>query len=196
MSDEEFQKEYEFVKHIAESWNVVPTENSTSTTSLVVYADCAKRVPFNPHGQASELKNLVQCEGKCRRMDKALKAAAGNFSASNSKHQLHQVVVLITAGRQVSGTEKKEDDHELLVSGVKELSSQNIKIIIVPVGLDTDFRELGSMVKRPQFLYPLSGFDAMDLDVARKVASNIVKTLGEIIILEFFFVCVYVINNI
>ena len=184
MSDEEFRKEFEFVKHIAESWNMVPTENSTNTTPLVVYADYAKTVP---HGdilvsdQASDLKDLLQFEGKCRRMDLALKEAAGNFSASDDRHQLHQVVVLITAGRQVSGTEKKEDDHELLVLAVEELSSQNIKIIIVPVGLDTDFRELGLMVKRPQFLYPLSGFDAMALGAAQKVASNIVKTLGEII---------------
>lgn len=191
VSEEEFQKEFEFVKHIDESWNVAHAENSTSTTSLVVYADSAETVPFNPHGQASELKDLLQFERKCRRMDMALKAAAGNFSTSDSAHQLHQIVVLITAGRQVSGTEKKEDDHELLVSAVKELSSQNIKIIIVPVGLHTDFRELGLMVKRPQFLYPLSDFDAMDLELAQKVASNIVKTLGE---KNFLFV--YVKNNI
>ena len=106
------------------------------------------------------------------------KPAARNFSPN--QHQLHQLVILVTAGRQVSDAQSKDDNHKLLMSASKALSSQNIKVIILPVGLETDFKELGLIVKRPQSLYPFSGFDAMTPPEAQKVAENILKTLGKI----------------
>ena len=163
--DGNFQKQFDFVTHLAKSLKI-------PKRALVVYGDFAKTVPFHPN--SAHLNE--QLESKCRRMDLALTEAAGNFSSSPSHNQL---VVLITAGRQLSGTESKEDNHSLLVSASEMLNSRNVQVIVVPVGLDTDFRELGLMVKRPQFVFPLSSFDDMTPDTAQKIASDVLKTLGK-----------------
>jgi len=175
VSDEEFIKEFNFVKDITESWKF-PPENSS--VALVVYADWAKTIPLNPDDnsfsvQLNEMEARTRVESKYRRMDLALTEAAGNFSGHSLQQQL---VVLITAGRQFSGTEK-DDDHDFLVSATEVLSSKNIKVVIVPVGLETDFRQLGLIVKRPQSLYPLDSFDDMTPDAAQNIASNIIKTI-------------------
>ena len=43
VTPDEFQKELNFVKQLAESWNS-PLDDSI----LVIYGDCAKAVPFDP----------------------------------------------------------------------------------------------------------------------------------------------------
>ena len=184
VSQEDFEKELTFVKQLAESWNV-PLVDSIHVRGLVVYGHSAKALSFDPADefslQLNELRNNTWRESRNRRMDLALAAASQEFkraSPNQLQTQFQQLVVLITAGRQVSGAQTKEDDHEFLVSASEALSSQNIEIIIVPVGLETDFKELGLTVKRPQSLYPLFGFDEMTLDAAQNVALNIKKTIG------------------
>ena len=194
VSQEDFKKELTFVKQLAKSWNVPQVH---SIGGLVIYGHDAKALPFDPADenmffvQLNELRNKTWHESRNRRMDLAL-AAAGRELVSASPNQLQtqlrQLVVLITAGPQVSSAQTKEEDHEFLVSASEALSSQNIKIIIVPVGLETDFKELGLIVKRPQSLYPLSGFDEVTLDAAQNVAVNIKKTLGEIMF-SYFLSC-------
>lgn len=181
VSDNDFRTQFTFVKDITECWKF-PPENSK--VALVRYGDDAKPIPHNPNDnsfsvQLSEQEARTRVQSKRRRMDLALIEAADNFEGSPFQHQL---VVLITAGRQYSGAESKEEDHELLVSASETLSSRNIKLIIVPVGLETDFRELGLIVKRPQSLFPLSSFDDMTPGTAQNMASNIRKTIGEIIL--------------
>ena len=166
VTDENFQKQFDFATHLAESLKI-------PKRALVVYGDFAKTVPFDPN--SAHLNERF--ESKYRRMDLALTEAAGNFSSSPSHNQL---VVLITAGRQLSGTESKQDDHSLLASASEMLYSRNVRVIVVPVGLDTDFRELGLIVKRPQFVFPFSSFDDMTPDTTQKIASNVLKTIGEI----------------
>ena len=197
VSQEEFKKELNFVKQLAEVWTCASREGSVHVKGLVVYGRSAKTVPSNPDGnlfskQLSEPRSKVWRESKTRRMDLGLTEAAGHFTASSSQHQL---VVLVTTGKQISNVENKDDDQDqdLLVSASKELSSRNVKIVIVPVGLETDFRELGLIVKRPQSLYPLYSFDDMTPDAAQNIASNIMSTSGKS---DFQFVlsCEVVIN--
>ena len=178
MSDEEFQKQFNFVTEIVGSL-MFPTDDSKVT--LVKYGDCAETIPVD----SGNNKYVVeQTQSNYRRMDLALRKAADYFNHRAGSPRQHRLVVLITAGRQLSGKEKKEDEQELLISTSELLSSSNIKVIIVPVGLETDFRELGLIVKRPQSLFPLSCFDDMTPDKAQDVASNMMKTIGEIILLK------------
>ena len=65
---------------------------------------------------------------------------------------------MITAGKQFSNEEGKEDNDDL-ISASELLYSSKVKVIIVPVGLETDFKELGLIGKRPKSLFPLSSFD-------------------------------------
>ncbi|KAJ7373649.1 hypothetical protein OS493_011258 [Desmophyllum pertusum] len=111
-------------------------------------------------------------------MDLALTKAADNLREARrpgSRNQ-HQLVVLITAGKQLSNQDC-EDDKDLLLSASKALSSSDIKIIIVPVGLETNFQQLGLIVKRPQYLFPLSSFDDFTSARTKGIAGYIKKTL-------------------
>lgn len=170
--EEDFEKEIDFVRHMNTSFN---RENDIEA---VVYGNGSEIVSFDAvpgtfSGELKGLRNKAWRQSKGRRMDLALSKAAGCFTTSADEH----LVILITAGRQVSGEESKEDNQDL-VSATEELSSKNIKVIVVPVGKETDFRELGSIVKRPQYLFPLSSFDDMTSQKASDIASYITKTVG------------------
>lgn len=172
VNEEDFEKEIDFVRHMNTSFN---RENNIEA---VVYGNGSEIVSFNAvpgtfSGEFKGSRNKAWRQSKGRRMDLALTKAADCFTPSADEH----LVILITAGRQVSGEESKEDDQDL-VSATEELSSKNIKVILVPVGKETDFRELGLIVKRPQYLFPLSSFDDMTSQKASDIASYITKTVG------------------
>lgn len=178
VSDENFQKEVNFVKQLAQSWDV-PSEDSIAT---VVYGHSAKVVTLDSgKDKLTEVRPEAWIESGRRRMDQALLKVADYFKG-RSKHDqngLHQLVILVTAGKQVSGTECNEDNPAPLVSAYEKLSSENIKIVVVSVGLATDFKELGHLVKRPHFLFQLSSFDDMTPEEAQSMAAYVKKTAGE-----------------
>lgn len=159
VTKEELKKEMTFVQHLAQSWNL---SSECSKAALVVYGDDSRTViPFDSDDDKSfptklgELKTETLFQSKCRIMDLALKEAADNLTAIKIASQnQYQLVIMITAGKQFSNEEGKEDTEDLILSS-ELLYSSNVKVIIVPVGLETDFKELGLIVKRPQSLFPL-----------------------------------------
>ena len=181
VTEQELEKQINFVQHLAQSWHL-----TCSKAALVVYADvCQTVIPFNSDDgklfsdKLDELETEAQSRSKCRRMDLALKEAADNLTAKKAAGQnQYQLVIMITAGKQLSSEEGKEDSDDL-ISSSESLYSSNVKVIIVPVGLETDFKELGLIVKRPQSLFPLSSFDDLTEDKARKIAFHIFKTIGK-----------------
>ena len=184
VTKEELQKEIDFVQHMAQSWNL---SSECSKAALVVYGDDSRTViPFDSDDDKSfpaklgELKTETLFQSKCGRMDLALKEASKNLTAIKKPSQnQYQLVIMITAGKQFSYEAGKEDTDNLILSS-ELLYSSNVKVIIVPVGLETDFKELGLIVKRPQSLFPLSSFDDLTQDRAQEIASHIYKTIGEI----------------
>ena len=94
----------------------------------------------------------------------------------------------MTAGKQGSDKDNEERGKGLLESVAEELFSKKIKVMVVPVGLETDFQELGLIVKRPQYLFPLSSFKDMDSDTAKEIALKIEETVGELFFLSMPFV--------
>ena len=192
VSDDDFKIELSFVQHLALLWNL------SADVKVVVYGHDAdmllltlgRHEEFYRHSK--ELKYKAWAGSENRRIDCALIVAVENFpTGANPGLQPHKVVVLITAGGQQSDAQFKEDDHYLLVKAHEVLSKRNIKVIVVPVGLHTDFRELGLIVKRPQSLYPLGGFAAMTPAIAESIADNILKTLGKINFDLFLFGVLY-----
>lgn len=183
MTEQEFKKEINFVQHLAQSWNLT---SECSRAALVVYGHGSQTViPFNSSKEKlfsdklGELKTKPLFQGKCRRMDLALKEADDNLTAIKAAGQTqYQLVIMITAGKQLSSEEGKEDTDDLNSSS-ELLYSRNVNVIIVPVGLDTDFKELGLIVKRPQSLFPLLSFDDLTQARAQKIASHIYQTIGE-----------------
>lgn len=175
---EEFEKQVEFVKLIQSVWNI-----SDEDFHLVVYGARAEKVPFHPDNERFPewLRNLKTTKwggSQCRRMDLALMEAADYFSSDTNAN--HRLIVLITAGKQESGKNNKEEDQGLLVSATAVLQAKNVKVIVLPVGLEADFVELGLIVKRPQYLFPLSSFDDLSSGtIAKDIVSKINETVGE-----------------
>ena len=185
----ELRNEINFVGRLAESWNVTP---GYSKAAVVVYGDYSQTViPFNSDDtklfseEIAELKTEMLLQSDGRRMDLALTEAAKNLKElqkSRSQNQ-HQLVILITAGKQLLKIEEHDKDKNDRLSAAEELLSNDIKVIIVPVGLEIDFRELALIVKRPQSLFPLSGFDdLLTPEQAKKIASYIKMTIGKIML--------------
>ena len=178
VSDDNLEKEIHFVQQLAQSWNV------SMEVKVIVYGHDAETLSLAPGNKQLFYYRLQELRSnwagsKNRRIDFALNMAAQILTTSAQPAYCQQVVILVTAGGQQSDAQKKEEDHELLLDAQEKLSNESIKVILVPVGLHTDFRELGLIVKRPQSLYPLSGFNAMTPDRAQSIVDNIKKTLGE-----------------
>ena len=180
VSDDEFKNELSFVQNLAQSWHL------STEVKVVVYGHDAETLPLTLGRHKEFYRRLRElrkawAESKHRKIDRALIVAAENFpTGANPGLQPHKVVLLITAGGQQSDAQKQKDEHHLLEKAHEVLSKRNIKAIIVPVGMHTDFKELSLIVKRPQSLYPLCGFGAMTPDGAKVIADNILKTLGKI----------------
>ena len=176
---ENLEKELNFSQDISSYWNLPPEH---SKPALVVYGEKADTIELDPN--ITDVFIPPQTESEFRRMDLALKEAAKHFMLKPTQNQL---IVLITVGKQLSGAEGSEDEQGILSSISEELCSRNIKVIIVPVGWETDFKELGRIVKRPQSLFPLRSFDDMTNETAEKIARVIKDTIGELIM--FYYVC-------
>ena len=176
---ENLEKELNFSQDISSYWNLPPEH---SKPALVVYGEKADTIELDPN--ITDVFLPPQTEREFRRMDLALEEAAKHFMLKPTQNQL---IVLITAGKQLSGAEGSEDEQGILSSTSEELRSRNIKVIIVPVGWETDFKELGRIVKRPQSLFPLKSFDDMTTETAEKIARVIKDTIGELIM--FYYVC-------
>ena len=189
MSEKEIQKQIAFVKDMKESLNT--SLNHVKEYHLVVYGDIAGTVSHDQstrsfYDHLRELKTGKWSESQCRRMDFALTEAAKCFRSD--PNEVYHLIVLMTAGKQGPDKDNEETGKGLLESVAEELFSKKIKVIVVPVGLKTDFQELGSIVKRPQYLFPLSSFKDMDSDTAKKIALNIVETVGELFLFSMSFV--------
>ena len=179
VSAENLEKELKFSQYISSYWNLPPEH---SKPALVVYGEKADTIELDPN--TTVVSVLPQTESEFRRMDLALKEAAKHLMVKPTQHQL---IVLITAGKQLSGAEGSKDEQGILSSISEELCSKNIKVVIVPVGWETDVKELGRIVKRPQSLFPLKSFDDMTNETAEKIARVIKDTIGEFIMFYFVF---------
>ena len=179
VSAENLEKELKFSQYISSYWNLPPEH---SKPALVVYGEKADTIELDPN--TTVVSVLPQTESEFRRMDLALKEAAKHLMVKPTQNQL---IVLITAGKQLSGAEGSKDEQGILSSISEELCSKNIKVVIVPVGWETDVKELGRIVKRPQSLFPLKSFDDMTNEAAEKIARVIKDTIGEFIMFYFVF---------
>ena len=185
VSAENLGKELNFSQHISGYWKL-PSEHSKP--ALVVYGEKADTIELDPN--TTDVFLPPQTKSEFRRMDLALKEAAKHFktnAATNAplKPTQNQLIVLITTGKQKA--KGSEDEQGILSSISEELCSRNIKVVIVPVGWETDFKELGWIVKRPQSLFPLKSFDDMTNETAEKIARVIKDTIGEFIMFYFIF---------
>ena len=93
-----------------------------------VYGEGADTVPMDVNSMVISVPK--QSDSEFRRIGLALIEAATHFSENPTQQKL---IVLITAGKQLSGAEGSEDDQESLESISEVLCFSKIKVIIVPV---------------------------------------------------------------
>lgn len=176
VSEANLLKQFTFSQEISDYWKISPER---STTALVVYGESAETIPVDVNSMKMSVPQ--QSRSEHRRMDLALKEAASHFSGNTTQNKL---IMLMTSGNQFSGADGHKDDQKLLSSIIEELYSRNINVLIVPVGLGADFKD--HRLKRPQSLFPLTCFEDMRNDTAKKVANVIMTIISEFSLFYFF----------
>ena len=179
VSEANLLKQFTFSQEISDYWKISPER---STIALVVYGESAETIPVDVNSMKMSVpQRKSKSRSEHRRMDLALKEAASHFSGNTTQNKL---IMLMTSGNQFSGADGHKDDQTLLSSIIEELYSRNIKVLIVPVGLGADFKDL--RLKRPQSLFSLTCFEDMRNDTAKEVANVIMTIISEFSLFYFF----------
>lgn len=158
---------------------------------MIAYAETAdvlQDFESNNHGpfSARTLRTDQFIHGNSRRIDLALAKAKDNLKAeemTSSTEQQKKVVILLT-----SGNHSAEKDDVLLSS--EEIHQLGYQLIVVPVGIYIDLKELSMMIKRPQSLFPFLSLDELLSHGVERMAMEIRKNSGLVAVL--FVLCVFV----
>ena len=190
VSQKHFDKQLQLVESLAGELNVVPGK---SRAALVTYGTSAQtKIGFDANNKTlfsvcGIKMDRTDASGNGR-IDLALQEAVENFcfleresSTSNvtGGSESLRLVFLITAGPETHDT----DEEETHLAAYERLVTMDVQVMIAAVGSQIDLKKLGLMVKRPQRLFPLWSFDAMEANTAQKIGSVIRETLGRKIIL-------------
>lgn len=187
VKEEDKQKQLEVVQGLAESLNVTPGK---SRASVIAYGDTVEVLrgfDDKPLSAQTLSTGLSFHEGSTRRIDLALIQARDilNSERSLKDEQGKKIVILITTGNQ--GMAK-----ESLQSASEELHQLGYQLIVVPVGVYFDFKELSVMIKRPQSLFRLLSLDELlstSSNDIKRMAMEIRKTSGLVAIISLF--CIF-----
>ncbi|XP_078346173.1 uncharacterized protein LOC144631588 [Oculina patagonica] len=166
-------RQAEFVQCLAKFLNVEPGKSRASVVAYGETADVMIGFESNVYepfpAQTSRTDQYLP--EKSRRLDLALAKATTILKAEEKSlwnEQRKKIVILVTTGNQ--GVEK-----DSLQSISEEIHQLGYQLIVVPVGISIDFKELSMMIKRPQSLFPLSSLDTSIEGIVR-MAVEIKKT--------------------
>ena len=175
VQDEDKKKQVEYIQHLAELLNVAPGKSRASviaygdTADVMIDFESSKHKPFS----IQTLRTDQFLNGKSRRLDLTLAKATSILKAEEMSllnDQQKKIVILFTTGNQ--GVEK-----DSLQSSSEEIHQLGYQLIVVPVGISIDFKELSMMIKRPQSLFPLLSLDTSK-DGIERMAMEIRTTSG------------------
>lgn len=161
VSPSNFELEKKFVKTASKSLQVSPDK---TRAAVITYSDSTENVV-----ELGKYQTLADFEFKVdsarllrgvRRMDKALESAANTLK--KSRPGVPRLVVLLTAGRQIPGS-------NTLDSAVQPLRNLGAQTFVVAIGNQPDTRELGKAVERPGDLFRVAGYEELPGDANRIV---------------------------
>lgn len=157
ISDENFQKQKDFVKALASSFDPTSTEHQLS---LISYSTNAQlEVSFKNKTDRKEFEEAVDrvthTKGRTR-LDKALKLASAHlFTASGgTRPDKRKIMIILTDGRQ-----SQDPDTVALQDAVLPLKQLGVKIYAVAIGSEVDLNELHQMTDSKEEVFPVSDFD-------------------------------------
>ncbi len=175
VQEQDKTRQAEFVQCLAKFLNVEPGRSRASVVTYGETADVMLGFESNLYEPflAQTLRTDQYLPEKSRRLDLALEKATTVLKAEEKSlwnEQRKKIVILITTGNQ--GVEK-----DSLQSISEEIHQLGYQLIVVPVGISIDFKELSMMIKRPQSLFPLSSLDT-SIEGIERMAVEIKKTSG------------------
>lgn len=182
---DDYRKEKDFVKRLADMLNVVPGK---SRSSLITYGTNPVRVfGLGQYQTTKDFKDRVDRAptlGGLRRIDRAFTEAANELRRSPDGGS--KVVVLLTAGRQTPGAQE-------LGSASKPLRDLGAAVYAVAIGSQPDNQELLPAVQKPENIFRVPSSSEL-LNILWEISKNISKTPSktkEIVKNNFIFLCHY-----
>ena len=169
VGEESFEKEKEFVKHVAHSLNLAP---GRSRVAVIPYSSYARQpIGFGDHSTMRTFKEDVDklsIVGNSRRIDRALSAA--ETLLKNAPSVRPKIVILLTAGKQDSGF------GDSLSSAAATLHAMRAKTYVIAIGREPDLQELRPVANSQ--LFTVSSFAALE-SRTRPIVKRIAENIGE-----------------
>ena len=170
VSEENFEKEKDFIKNVAYLLNLALGK---SRVSVIQYSTAAYLpILLGEHNSTNTFDEHVDnlaLIGKSRRIDRALIAAATALQYAD--YDRRKVVILITAGKQDSGF------GELLPQAAAHLAKLRAKTFVVAIGQDTDPPKLKPVVRSDSDLLNVTSFERL-VPRTRPIVKHIAENLG------------------
>lgn len=169
-----FGSEKSFVKSLAKYLNVSPQK---SNAAVIAYNDTAYTIlKFTDYQSEVEFNlrlDMEQWFGGIRNITAALERAATLLSQARANSP--KIVVLVTAGRHISG--------KIIADSLKKLEAT---VIVVTVGSDADYRDFLPVVDSVDDLFVAPWFDDLRYEV-QPIVKYILKRLGKLSQFFYFF---------
>ena len=154
----DFKKEKTFVKDVARSLQIGPTE---SQVALITYSDNATlHFKFGEYSNVESFEEAVDglpyIMGRTR-IDKALGLAAGLFTPTGgARPALPKVMIILTDGEQTP-----DPDAVSLEQAVAPLQNLGVKTFAIGIGGNTNISELRHLVDEDEDVLRVQDFDAL-----------------------------------
>lgn len=163
VTQEVFSREKEFVKSIANDFNLSPDGPRGSAS---IYADDAYTVSSFVDNNFDERVDSATLLNRPRRIDRALDHAAQVLRSSNLNRR--KIVILFTAGRQVQSSLP-------LSESIKRLKDLDVQTFVVNIGRRTDLRRVRPIVDRSEDIFLIPSSDQLPLfvrSISRKILTK------------------------
>lgn len=169
ISDENFQKQKDFIKVLASSFDPILADHQLG---LISYSsDTQMEVSFQDKADRKEFEQAVDriphTKGRTR-LDKALELASTRlFTASGgTRSGKRKIMIILTDGRQ-----SQDPDTVPLTDAVLPLRQVGVRIYTVAIGDEVDLKELYQVTERNEDVFPVSDFDDL-ANMANDIALN------------------------
>lgn len=156
MHREDYKKEKDFVKYLARYLNVSP---DNSRAALITYGNMAAEVVgFDIKRSVSDFENAVDKApfvSGSRRIDRSLDKTSQIMA--NARQSVTKIVVLLTAGKQVSGFGSKTPGEAAI-----PLREGGVYTYIVAISQEPDISELRPVVQEMSYIFRMASFDDLE----------------------------------
>ena len=175
LHEEGFSKQKDFIKAIAETLDLSPSD---SQIGVITYSDKASvEIKFSDYQYEEDLVDAVdtlQYNGKTTRIDKAIAMATKELMTPGGgrREDIPGVMVILTDGRQTP-----DSDTTPLEGAAANLETLGVKTLVVGIGELADKKELQKMTMRDEDVFLTPSLQLLP-SVVQPVAARICEVAG------------------